>query len=276
MGVLMSKHAVLQQIEADACYFRTHTGAAESLGRLPDETAGRMREIGVIRMLQPRDRHGLQTTPGEFFESVMELSALCGASGWVAGIVGVHPWEMAVCDPKVQEEVWGTDYDTWIASPYAPMGRARPVDGGWIFSGRWQFSSGTDHCNWIFLGGLVTEADGEIGPAPQQMHFILPRSDYEIVDDSWDVVGLRGTGSKDIIVRDAFVPSYRAVDADAVIDGRASRDAGRAAVPDAMVGHFPAGYHRSRYRDLHRWRCRLHRLPARPTARCRRGPGGDR
>lgn len=152
----MSESPVLEQIRIDAGFFQARSGDADALGRLPDETVRRMREIGVIRMLQPLDRGGLQATPGEFFESVMEISALCGAAGWVAGIVGVHPWEMAVCDPKVQEEVWGTDEDTWIASPYAPMGRARAVDGGWMLSGHWQFSSGTDHCDWIFLGGLVT------------------------------------------------------------------------------------------------------------------------
>jgi 3-hydroxy-9,10-secoandrosta-1,3,5(10)-triene-9,17-dione monooxygenase len=227
MGVAMSTHKVLQQIQGDASYFQLHTNEAEDLGRLPDETVRRMREIGVVRMLQPVDRNGLQTAPADFFEAVMELAALCGASGWVAGIVGVHPWELAVCDPKVQEEVWGTDCDTWIASPYAPMGRARPADGGWIFNGRWQFSSGTDHCDWIFLGGLITDESGELGPEPRQMHFILPRADYEIVDGSWEVVGLRGTGSKDIVVREAYVPAYRAVDADAVIDGRATSESGR-------------------------------------------------
>ena len=218
---------VLEQIRIDAGFFHARSGDADALGRLPDETVRRMREIGVIRMLQPLDRGGLQATPAEFFTAVMALSAVCGAAGWVAGIVGVHPWELAVCDPKVQDEVWGPDTGTWIASPYAPMGRARPVGDGWVLSGHWQFSSGTDHCDWIFLGGLVTDEAGELGPAPRMMHFILPRADYEIVDGSWDVIGLRGTGSKDIRVREVHVPAYRGVDADAVIDGRASRDAGR-------------------------------------------------
>jgi alkylation response protein AidB-like acyl-CoA dehydrogenase len=223
----MGADTVLRQIESDSGFFIEQADEAESLGHLPDDTARRMREIGVIRMLQPLDRQGLQTVPSEFFASVMALSALCGASGWVSGIVGVHPWELALCDQKVQEEVWGADPDTWIASPYAPMGRAHPVDGGWMFSGRWQFSSGTDHCDWIFLGGLVTDESGELGAKPRQMHFILPRADYQIVEGSWDVVGLKGTGSKDIVVRDAFVPAYRAVDADAVLDGRAASEAGR-------------------------------------------------
>jgi len=223
----MGTHDVLDRIENLADYFGSQRDEAESLGRLPDRTVQHMRDIGVVRMLQPLDQQGLETTPSEFFAAVMRLGALCGASGWVSGIVGVHPWELALCDPKVQKEVWSADPDTWIASPYAPMGRAKPTDGGWIFNGRWQFSSGTDHCDWIFLGGMVTDADGELGPKPQQMHFILPRSDYEIVEGSWDVVGLKGTGSKDIVVRDAFIPTYRAIDADAVMDGSATVDARR-------------------------------------------------
>ena len=103
---------------------------------------------------------------------------------------------------------------------------ARPVDGGYIFNGRWQFSSGTDHCEWIFLGAMLGDEEGKPLMPPQMMHMILPRSDYEIVEDSWNVVGLRGTGSKDVIVKDAFVPTYRTMDATKVMDGRAQIEAG--------------------------------------------------
>ena len=60
----------------------------------------------------------------------------------------------------MQEEIWGENQDTWIASPYAPMGVARPVEGGFIFNGHWQFSSGTDHCDWVVIGGFVANPDG--------------------------------------------------------------------------------------------------------------------
>ncbi len=153
-----------------------------------------------MRMLQPRTHGGLEAHPREWAETVMEVASLDGATGWVAGIVGVHPWEMAMADASVQEEVWGDDQDTWIASPYAPMGVLTPADGGYVFNGHWQFSSGTDHCDWIFLGAFVGDADGKPVMPPVNMHVILPRSDYEIVEDSWDVVGLKGTGSKDVIV----------------------------------------------------------------------------
>ncbi|GGO72806.1 acyl-CoA dehydrogenase family protein [Nonomuraea cavernae] len=200
--------------------------ANEALGRLDDQAAKVLRESGAIRMLQPSGHGGLELHPREFAETVMKIAGLDGSTGWVTGVVGVHPWEMAFADPRVQQEIWGENQDTWIASPYAPMGIARPVDGGYVFNGRWQFSSGTDHCDWIFLGGMLGDADGNMAKPPTSLHLILPRSDYEIVDDSWDVVGLRGTGSKDIIVKDAFVPDYRVIPFSKVVDGTAAREAG--------------------------------------------------
>ena len=135
----------------------------ERLGRLDDAAAKLLRDTGVIRMLQPAKYGGAEAHPRDFAETVMRIASLDGSTGWVAGIVGVHPWEMAMCDPQVQDEIWGEDHDTWIASPYAPMGILRPVDGGYVFNGRWQFSSGTDHCDWIFLGRVHGRRRGQPG-----------------------------------------------------------------------------------------------------------------
>ncbi|MFJ2706175.1 acyl-CoA dehydrogenase family protein [Streptomyces sp. NPDC087428] len=219
---------VLDAVEARADEIRALGPANEALGRLDDQAAKILREVGAIRMLQPKAHGGLELHPREFAETVMRIASLDGATGWVAGVVGVHPWEMAMADPRVQEEVWGEDPDTWIASPYAPMGLLRPVDGGHVFNGRWQFSSGTDHCRWIFLGGFLADSDGNRINPPQSVHVILPRADYEIVDDSWDVVGLRGTGSKDVIVNDAFVPAHRVIEYAKVVDGSLAAESGPA------------------------------------------------
>lgn len=199
---------VLKRIEDSAEFFRSHALEAEDLGRLPDAVAKQLRESGIIRLLQPTEYGGYAAHPADFFEAVMALGALCGASGWVAGVVGVHPWQLGQWDKRFQEELWGQDRDTWIASPYAPFGRARKVDGGYRFSGRWSFSSGTDHCDWIILGGLIVDDEGTVLD-PEPHNFILPRADYTIHDDSWDVVGLRGSGSKDVSVEDKFIPDYR-------------------------------------------------------------------
>ncbi|WP_280224808.1 acyl-CoA dehydrogenase family protein [Nocardia farcinica] len=217
---------VLDNIAAIADRLREQSPEAERLGRLPDDTAKLLKSAGPIRLLQPKKYGGFEAHPREFAETVMAAAALDPATGWICGIVGVHPWQLAFADPKVQEEVWGADNDTWMASPYAPTGIARPVEGGYIFNGRWQFSSGTDHCDWIFLGTMLGDPEGNIATPPTMLHMILPRSDYEIVEDSWNVVGLKGTGSKDIIVKDAFVPSYRVMNGDHVIDGTAQRQYG--------------------------------------------------
>ncbi|NKY43683.1 acyl-CoA dehydrogenase family protein [Nocardia cerradoensis] len=219
-------YAVLDNIIAIADEIRAGAEEGESLGQLPDDMAKGLKDAGLIRLLQRKKYNGFEAHPRVFAETVMKTASIYGSAGWVGGIVGVHPWQLAFADPKVQEEVLGADSDTWQASPYMPGGVAVPRDGGYVLNGRWQFSSGTDHCDWIFLGALVGGDDGKPSMPPQGLHVILPRSDYEIVPDSWDVVGLRGTGSKDIIVKDAFIPDYRVMNSAKVMDGTAAKEYG--------------------------------------------------
>lgn len=198
----------------------------ERLGKLSDKSVALLRSSGLMRLLQPREHGGLGGTPAEFLEAVITVAGYDGSAGWVAGVVGVHPWEVALFDPKLGNEIWGENQDTWVASPYTPSGIAEPVDGGYILTGRWQFSSGTDHSKWVFLGALLGNGQGMPAMPPKMMHVILPRSDYQIVDDSWDVIGLLGTGSKDVIVQGAFIPAYRAMDHEAIASGAAAEKAG--------------------------------------------------
>jgi 3-hydroxy-9,10-secoandrosta-1,3,5(10)-triene-9,17-dione monooxygenase len=217
---------VIDRVMDIADQLREQAVEAERIGRLTDQTTKAMKEVGSIRLLQTAKYGGYEVHPREFAETVMATAALDPAAGWITGVVAVHPYQLAYADPRVAEEIWADDFDTWVASPYAPQGVAKPVDGGYVFNGRWQFSSGTDQCDWIILGAMLGDADGKPVMPPQMLHMILPRKDYQIVEDSWNVVGLRGTGSKDIIVRDAFVPDYRTMDATEVMDGTAQRKAG--------------------------------------------------
>jgi 3-hydroxy-9,10-secoandrosta-1,3,5(10)-triene-9,17-dione monooxygenase len=217
---------VLDKLGDIADQLREQASEAERIGQLPDDTVKMLKTAGNIRLLQPKTHGGLEVHPREFAETVMATAALDPASGWINGVVGVHPYQLAYADPRVQDEVWGVDHDTWMASPYAPQGVARPVDGGYLLKGRWQFSSGTDHCDWIFLGAMLGGEDGKPIMPPTGFHMILPRKDYEIVEDSWNVVGLKGTGSKDVIVSDAFIPHYRVMNAAEVMDGTTQRESG--------------------------------------------------
>src|SRR5262245_33102039 len=178
---------------------------ADRLRRIPDATIADFREAGFFRMLQPARWGGLEVEPRTFFDVQMTVAAACPSSAWVLGVVGVHSWQLALFPREAQEEVWGKDPESLISSSYAPTGKVTRVEGGFRISGRWSFSSGCDHCAWVFLGGFVPVAAGE---KPDMRTFLLPRADYRI-EDNWHVAGLKGTGSKDIVVDDVFVPEHR-------------------------------------------------------------------
>jgi 3-hydroxy-9,10-secoandrosta-1,3,5(10)-triene-9,17-dione monooxygenase len=184
---------------------RERAQETEDLRRIPDENIKGLQDTGFFRLLQPRRYDGLEASPVDFYRGVRMIASACGSTGWVSSVLGVHPWQLGIYDDVAQQEVWGEDASTLVSSSYAPMGRATAVEGGFTFSGRWSFSSGCDHAQWIFLGGLII---GEEGTPVDFRTFLLPRADYEI-EDVWDTIGLRGTGSNDIIVKDAFVPEYR-------------------------------------------------------------------
>lgn len=205
-------HAAVPTLTAEAV-------PSDELGKLTDRSAQALRDTGVVRMYQPVEYGGYEAHPVEFMKAAMAVAAASPSAGWITGVVGVHPWELAMMDARLQKEIWGEDPDTWTASPYAPFGRATPVDGGFLFSGQWPYSTGTDHSDWVILGGMVVGADGQPTMPPDIRHFVIPRKDYEIVEDSWNVLGLKGTGSKDVRMTDVFIPDYRVVEGMKMHDG---------------------------------------------------------
>jgi 3-hydroxy-9,10-secoandrosta-1,3,5(10)-triene-9,17-dione monooxygenase len=177
----------------------------DALRRLPDAVWKRLLEDGFFRALQPARWGGGEVHYLEFFEAVMELSRANPSVGWVAGVIGVHPWQLALFDERAQQEMWGDDPTAMHSSSYNPTGKAERVEGGYRVSGRWSFSTGCDHCRGVNLGAVVP---GSEGPIRDFRSFLLHPGQYRI-DDNWHVAGLKGTGSKDIVVDDAFVPEYR-------------------------------------------------------------------
>jgi 3-hydroxy-9,10-secoandrosta-1,3,5(10)-triene-9,17-dione monooxygenase len=202
----MTPESYLARVRALLPALRERAAQAEQLRRLPDETVKDFQEAGLFRALQPRRYGGYELDPGTFYQAVVEVGTVCGSSAWILGVVGVHNWQLALFPAQAQEEVWGEDSSVQLSTSLAPTGTVERVAGGYRLHGRWSFSSGCDFCQWAVLGGLVPPSrDGE--PADRRC-FLVPRSDYAI-DDTWHVIGLCGTGSKDIVVADAFVPEHR-------------------------------------------------------------------
>lgn len=177
----------------------------EALRRLPDTSWKHLQEGGFLRALQPARFGGGEVTLLDFVDAVMELSAASPAAGWVAGVIGVHPWQLALFAEEAQQEMWAVDPTRTHSSSYDPTGKAERVDGGCRVSGRWSFSSGCVHCRGVNLGAIIRE-EGEA--IPEYRSFLLQPDQYRI-DDTWHVAGLKGTDSKDIVVDEAFVPEHR-------------------------------------------------------------------
>lgn len=200
----MNAETLIQRARDMVPTLKERAKQCEADRKVPDETVAEMKEAGLFDVLKPKQYGGFEMDPQVFYEICMTLAEGCMSTAWIYGVIGVHNWQIALFDPKAAEDVWKDDTSVLIASTYMPKGQVTPVEGGFKFSGRWGFSSGIDHCDWVFLGGLIFNE----GEPPEYRTFLLPRSDFT-VEDTWHVMGLKGTGSNDIVVNDVFVPEYR-------------------------------------------------------------------
>ena len=184
---------------------RARTAETERLGRVPDDIIERLTDAGVFRAVQPRQWGGLELDLASYYEGMIRIASACGSTGWVASVVGIHPWQIALFANEAQKDVWAAYPDARASSSYAPTGSVRRQGEGFHLSGRWHFSSGVDHCGWVLLGAVVPDT----GEGAEFRTFLVPRQDFAIDQDSWQVTGLGGTGSKDVVVPGAFVPDHR-------------------------------------------------------------------
>ncbi|MDB5985011.1 MAG: flavin-dependent monooxygenase [Nevskia sp.] len=201
---IATAESLVQQARALVPVLAQRSAQAERERRVPAETIADMQAAGLFDVLKPKLYGGFEMDPQVFYDVCMTLAEGCMSTAWIYGVIGVHNWQIALFDPRAAAEVWKDDQSVLIASTYMPKGQVKPVEGGFRFSGRWGFSSGIDHCQWVFLGGLIFSE----GKPPEYRTFLLPRADFEVID-TWHTMGLKGTGSNDIVVKDVFVPEYR-------------------------------------------------------------------
>ena len=182
---------------------RERAEACQAARSVPAETIAAFKQAGLTRMTQP----------GRFGGNEMGWDVLCGvaqrltrgdgAQGWIQSIMADHAQMLGTFPLEAQEDVWGENPDAVMSASFDPKGVATPVDGGWRFSGRFGFSSGIDHADWLICAGFIVDGDNRDGPH----YFMVRRAEATLIDD-WYTVGLEGTGSKSFEVEDAFVPSH--------------------------------------------------------------------
>jgi 3-hydroxy-9,10-secoandrosta-1,3,5(10)-triene-9,17-dione monooxygenase len=170
--------------------------------RMSKDVVDALKECGFFTMLLPKQWGGLERKPQEFFAEQVRIAEADMSTAWAGGIIAVHAFQLALMSEEAQREVYENDPNTLISSSYNPVGaRAEMCEGGFMLHGRWGWSSGSDHCTWALLGGVI--------PGDGYRTFLVPRSQYDI-EDTWDVMGLQGTGSNDVVISEPiFVPEHR-------------------------------------------------------------------
>ncbi len=201
----------------------------EELRRLPDATIDDYEAAGLGRLLLPARYGGEQAAFEAILEPVRTLAHGCASSAWTLGFYMLHVWLLALFDERAQEELFAAGRPVRAPAPLAPTGRGLPAAGGVRLSGHWSWATGVAHAEWVLLGALCGPEE-EIEPAL----VLVPAAEVE-VKDTWRTEGMRGTGSGDVHVRDAFVPAHRIVSIREIYGGTAPG----AALHDAPVYRWP-------------------------------------
>ncbi|HEV2186257.1 MAG TPA: acyl-CoA dehydrogenase family protein [Stellaceae bacterium] len=182
--------------------------------RMPSGLVEQLREAGFYKMVIPRTLGGLQLDTLTYLRAVEALAEGCGSVGWNLGNGGVGQLVTLGLPDDGVREIYGKRADTIIAGTAVPGGgQAVPVEGGYRVTGRWSFGSGCQEASWMLGSFQVLGDDGKPRPHPDGSSLywrgVFQRSEAEVVPGSWDVAGLRGTGSFDWTVDDVFLPERR-------------------------------------------------------------------
>jgi resorcinol 4-hydroxylase (FADH2) len=197
---------LLARARTIAATVRPRVQETEANRRVAEDVIERLREAELFRILQPRAYGGFEYGFDVFTDMVAAVGRGCGSTGWVYGLGAVHQWFVASFPRAAQDEFWANG--SIAAGSYAPAGKTVAVDGGYRTSGIWSFASGCDNADWYLLATMIPAAG--TSDAPRPAFFLVPRKDARI-DDNWHTMGLAGTGSKNIVADDAFIPAHRVV-----------------------------------------------------------------
>lgn len=198
---------VVAQARALVPALRSRAAQAETARVMLPETVADLHRIGALRILRPKRWGGMALDFIAYIDVPMELARGCASTSWNTVNLSIHEWMLAMYDERAQADVWGANPEALIAAGIAyPQGRARRVDGGFVISGQWNFSSGVNLAEWCMLAVIVRDNEKII----DHRMCLLDKSQYEVVDD-WHTLGMRSTGSMTVIAKEIFVPEYRAL-----------------------------------------------------------------
>ena len=215
-AVLVSREDALERARSLKPRLRERLPLGQQLRRLPDENVADILESGLFGVMKPKRYGGSELGTETMIDVTIELASADPSTGWVYMLWAAHMWMQSQWPVQAMDEMFENP-NMLASSVVTTTGDVEEVEGGYRWTGKGLFSSGVDHCNW--LTALVPiKRDGE---RLEGLYWVLlPREDFEIIDD-WNTVGLRGTGSKTIVLDDVFIPAHRVVSAESVETGTA-------------------------------------------------------
>jgi indole-3-acetate monooxygenase len=180
--------------------------------RLPERVARAMAAAGLYRLSVAAAYGGAEADPITTIKAIEAVSEADGSAGWNL-MIGLETAGLAsgCVTPDAGGEVWLKQPETIMSGAVNPQGRGKRVEGGWRVSGRWPYASGCHNADWFWGGTIIEDGPVTADGTPRGVQLLIPRADYRIIE-TWDVAGMRGSGSHDVEVADIFVPAHRMTD----------------------------------------------------------------
>lgn len=204
---------LIERARALVPVLRQRAAKANTDRKLPQETIDDFRRFGLTRCLQPAPFGGYASNYRVFSKILRALAQGCGSSAWVCAVHGEHSWIIGQFAEQAQREVWSENALAVASASIPPTGNAERIAGGHRVSGKWSYASGCDYAQWLLLNARVDD-----GGAASERFFLVPIGEAEIIDD-WHVMGLAGTGSKSVVLRNVTVPDFRSIGVHALKTG---------------------------------------------------------
>lgn len=228
---MKNPNPLLEDLKAILPTIAANAFQAEQDRKVPDENIALLKSIGMHRAFQPKPFGGMEISLPQFADCIALLAGACASTAWAMSLLCTHSHQLALFPAKLQQEVWGDNPNATASSSIAPFGRIEEVEGGVLFSGEMGWSSGCDHAEWAIVGLRRKNAEG----TQDYCFAVLPRSDYQIRDD-WFAAGMKGSGTKTLIIDNVRVPEHRIQKAKDMMEGKS---AGFGLYPDSKIFYSP-------------------------------------
>lgn len=214
---IVSPEELVRRARALVPMIRDRQEETETNGFVSEEIFGAIRDQDIFRILLPKRYGGFEHGLDTFAEVGFEIARGCGSVGWVNSVTAMYHVFLGMYPAEAQDEVWGRDPGAVVAASFTPTGTVAKVDGGYSLTGKWMFCSGVDNCAWTIVG--VTVPPAKDGEPEGKAYALAPTADFAM-ENNWNVVGLAGTGSKNVMCEEMFIPEHRLLPIEDTMTGK--------------------------------------------------------